>query len=118
MTGSRRIAAVPPLCTKYKTLSKMLADRRRKVIGQAKQIHQPCWLPGRSVMNNLSRMMDVWDVLFPGIIGVTDACHDAEVAEGHCWALSDEQERFSAAQCSHSVRYMPTSSFRVLNTLC
>lgn len=70
----------------------MLGDRQREVIGQAKQIHQSCRLPGRSVMNNLSRMTDVLDVLFPGIIGVTDACHDAEVAEGQWCNLKDEQE--------------------------
>lgn len=60
----------------------MLGDRQREVIGQAKQIHQSCCLPGRSVMNNLSGVTDVWDVWFPGIIAVTEACHDAEVAEG------------------------------------
>lgn len=65
LTGSSRRAVVTVLsllCTKYKTLSKMLGDRWRQVIGQAKQIHQSCCLPGRSVMNNLSRMTDVLDV--------------------------------------------------------
>ncbi len=70
----------------------MLGDGLREVIGQAKQIHQSCRLPGRSVMNNLSGMTDVLDVWLPGITAVTKACHDAEVAEGQRCTMKDEQE--------------------------
>lgn len=97
LTKSSRKAVVTLwslLCTKYKTLSKMLGDRLREVIGQAKQIHQSCHRPGRSVMNNLSRMTDVLDVWFPGITAVTEACHDPEVAEGQRRIMKDEQELF------------------------
>lgn len=43
-------------------------------------------------MNNLSGMTDVLDVWFPGITAVTEACHDAEVAEGQRCTVKDEQE--------------------------
>lgn len=95
LTGSSGRAVVTPLsllCTKYKALSKMLGDRLREVIGQAKQIHQSCCLPGRSGMNNLSRMTDVLDVRLPGITAVTEACHDAEVAEGQWSTMKYEWE--------------------------
>lgn len=62
------------------------------MIGQEKQIHQSCRLPGRSVMNNLSRMTDVLDVWFPGITAAAEACHDPEVAEGQWCIMKDEQE--------------------------
>lgn len=62
------------------------------MIGQAKQIHQSCCLPGRSVMNNLSMMTDVLDVWLPGITAVTEACCDPEAAEGQWCKLKDEQE--------------------------
>lgn len=94
LTGSSGRAVVTLLsllCTKYKALYKMLGDRLREVIGRAKQIHQSCCLPGRSVMNNLSRMTDVLDVWFPGITAVTEACHDADGAEGQWCTLKDEQ---------------------------
>lgn len=76
----------------------MLRDKQREVIGQAEHMHQSCWLPGRSVMNNLSRMTDVSDVWFSGIIGATDVWHDAEAAEGQRRTLTDEQGRQKSFQ--------------------
>lgn len=97
LTGSCRRAVVTPmslLCTKYKMFSEMLGDTQRKVTGQAKQIHQSCCLPGRSVMNNLSGMMDVSDVWFPWITAVTEACHEGQRCTLKDEALSSHQAPF------------------------
>lgn len=92
MTGSRKavVTLLSLLCTKYETLLEMWGDARREVIGQAKQMHQSCCLPGSSVMNNLSGMTDVLDVWFPRI---TTVIEDAEVAEGQ-WASAGKMRLF------------------------
>lgn len=97
LTGSCRRAVVTPmspLCTKYKMFSEMLGDTQTKVTGQAKQIHQSCCLPGRSVMNNLSGMMDVSDVWLPWITAVTEACHEGQRCTLKDEALSSHQAPF------------------------
>lgn len=86
----------------------MLGDGLREVMGQGKQIHQSCCHPGRSVMNNLSRMTDVLDVWFPGITAVTEACHDAGVAEGQKHDLKDEQG-FQTGCFPSTVLYSPVT---------
>ena len=62
------------------------------MIGQAKQMHQSCCLPGSSVMNNLSGMTDASDVWFPRI---TTVIEDAEVAEGQWGSVGKMRLFFS-----------------------
>lgn len=55
-------------------------------------------------------MTDVLDVWFPGITAVTEACHDAEVAEGQWCTMKDEQQLQTGCFLSR-VLYKPLLSF-------
>lgn len=50
------------LCADYKILSKVLANRLRKVMEQVMHIDQSYCIPGRSIRDNISLIQDYWEV--------------------------------------------------------
>lgn len=64
----KNLRPVSLLCTDYKLLSKVLANRLRKVMNQVIHRTQTYCVPGRSIVNNVSLIRDVLDV--SGSLGV------------------------------------------------